>query len=252
MDPERQEDVVDKQQVHLVGMAERRQYCPSETGNCGVVDGLGLMVQIANSRRVGVVSDRVQRATRQIKKQVVVRLVEKSYRIAFQVMEINLTSPHVTHRHLPSVLPILAIGKIAKRQSDEISVFALDRVAQSQYRVIASSLRNGHVRRAQYARNDCMRLFGSQPLGKPLSVTFTRPHDRPPEQRLIGFNMLTRAGMQFYRSLRTQRFADRTDRAAGACESFQERQIYDEVCTSRSIRPLNYAKQTQFPAARLE
>jgi hypothetical protein len=97
-----------------------------------------------------------------------------------------------------------------------------------------------------------MRLFGSQPLGKPLSVTFTRPHDRPPEQRLIGFNTLTRAGMQFYRSLRTPTIRRSTDRAAGACEAFQERQIYDEVCTSRSIRPLDYAKQTQFSAAKLE
>ena len=58
MDPERQEDVIDKQLVHLVGMAERRQYRRSETGNCGVLDSHGLMVQIANSRRVGIVSDR--------------------------------------------------------------------------------------------------------------------------------------------------------------------------------------------------
>src|SRR5260370_26500432 len=108
MDPERKEDVVDKQLVHVVGMAERRQYRRSETGNCGVLDSHGLMVQIANSRRFGVVGDRVQRATRQIKKQVVVRLVEQSYGIAFQVMEINLTSPQVTHPHLPSVLPVFA------------------------------------------------------------------------------------------------------------------------------------------------
>src|SRR5258706_3002260 len=113
MDPEREEDVVDKQLVHLVGMAERWQYRRSETGNCGVLASHGLMVQIANSRRFGVVGDRVQRATRQIKKQVVVRLVEQSYGIAFQVMEINLTSPQVTHRHLPSVLPILAGGEKA-------------------------------------------------------------------------------------------------------------------------------------------
>src|SRR6266853_3434156 len=197
MDPERQEDVVDKQLVHLVGMAERWQYRRSETGNCGVLDSHGLMVQIANSRRFGVVGDRVQRATRQIKKQVVVRLVEQSYGIAFQVMEINLTSPQVTHRHLPSVLPILAVGKIAKRQSDEISIFRLDRVAQSQHRVIASSLRDSHVSRAQYARNDCMRLFGSQTLGKPFPVTFACRHDRLPEQRLIVHYTFARVEIYF-------------------------------------------------------
>src|SRR5260370_38423579 len=188
MDPEREEEVVDKQLVHVVGMAECRQYGRSETGNCGGLDSHGLMVQIANSRRVGIVSDRVQRATRQINKKVVVRLVEKSYGIAFQVMEINLTSPQVTHRHLPSVLPILAVGKIAKRQSDEISIFRLDRVAQSQHRVIASSLRDGHVSRAQYARNECMRLFGSQTLGKPCPITFSCRHVRLPEQRSSGAN----------------------------------------------------------------
>src|SRR5258708_27021906 len=77
------------------------------------------MVQIANSRRFGVVGDRVQRATRQIKKQVVVRLVGQSYGIAFQVMEINLTSPQVTHRHLPSVLPVLAGWENAQRPNHQ-------------------------------------------------------------------------------------------------------------------------------------
>src|SRR5260370_8418372 len=123
MDPEREEDVVDKQLVHLMWSAGCRQYRRSETGKCGVLDSHGLMVQIANSRRVGIVSDRVQRATRQINKKVVVRLVEKSYGIAFQVMEINLTSPQVTHRHLPSVLPILAGGEIPKRQNGETNTF---------------------------------------------------------------------------------------------------------------------------------
>src|SRR5258708_10732142 len=140
MDPEREEDVVDKQLVHLVGMAECRQYRRSETGNCGVLDSHGLMVQIANSRRVGIVSDRVQRATRQINKKVVVRLVEKSYGIAFQVMEINLTSPQVTHRHLPSVLPILAGWENTKRQNHEINHFPLDPVGHIPPKGIASRL----------------------------------------------------------------------------------------------------------------
>src|SRR5258708_28723523 len=121
MDPERQEDVVDKQLVHLVGMAERRQYRRSETGNCGVLASHGLMVQIANSRRFGVVGDRVQRATRQIKKQVVVRLVEQSYRIAVQGMEIKLPTPQVTHRHLPSLLPGLAVRTNPQPPNDPIS-----------------------------------------------------------------------------------------------------------------------------------
>src|SRR6185437_13865915 len=56
----------------------------------------------------------------------------------------------------------------------------------------------------------------------------------------------------FISGLKPSRGGHNCCRAAGACEAFQERQIYDEVCTSRSIRPLNYAKQTQFPAAKLE
>src|SRR5580700_5171330 len=101
-------------------------------------------------------------------------------------MEINLANAQVAHRHLPSVLPILTIGKIAKRQSDKISVFALDRVAQTQHRVIAPRLRDGHVSRAQYARDDRMRLFGSQAVRKLLPVTFARRHDQPPTQGVIG------------------------------------------------------------------
>src|ERR1700739_2806570 len=95
-------------------------------------------------------------------------------------MEIKLPSAQVTHRHLPSVLPILAIGKIAKRQSDKISVFRLDRVAQSQHQIIAPRLRDGHVSRAYKAGNDRVRLFGSQAVRKLLPVTFARRHDRPP------------------------------------------------------------------------
>ena len=128
-------------------MAERRQYRRSETGNCGVVDTHGLIVQIANSPRIGVVSDRVQRIARQIEKQMVVGLVDKSNRIAFRVMDRSLTRPHIAHGHLPPVLPIYSIGVITERQIDEKSICPLNRAAQSQYRVIASSLCDGHVSR---------------------------------------------------------------------------------------------------------
>src|SRR6478672_10344174 len=69
MHPERQQDVVEKQRVSLVGMAEGGQQQAPEAGSRDVVDAhAGLIVQIANARRVGLVSDRVQRRTRQIKK----------------------------------------------------------------------------------------------------------------------------------------------------------------------------------------
>jgi hypothetical protein len=75
MHPDRQQDVVDKQRVSLVGMAEGGQQQAPEGGNRDVVDAhAGLIAQIANSRRVGLVSDRVQRRTRQIKYQRVMGL----------------------------------------------------------------------------------------------------------------------------------------------------------------------------------
>jgi hypothetical protein len=58
-------------------------------------------------------------------------------------------------------------------------IFPLDRVAQSQHRIVASSLRDSHISCAQDARNDSMRLFGPQPLGKPPPVAFARRHGRP-------------------------------------------------------------------------
>jgi hypothetical protein len=60
MHPDPQQDVVDKQRVGLVGMAEGRQQQVPQAGNRAVVDTrAGLIAQIANSRRIGVVSDRV-------------------------------------------------------------------------------------------------------------------------------------------------------------------------------------------------
>jgi hypothetical protein len=186
MYPDRQKDVVDKQLARLVGMAQRRQHRPPETANRGVVETHGVVAQIANSRRVGVVSDRVERATREVEKQNVVRLVEKSDRIALQVMDTSLASPHVADGHEPPVLPIYAIGVIAEGQSDEKSIFPLEGPAQSWHRVIASRFRDGHVSRAQDPRDDGRRMLDSQPLGKALPVTFTRRHSDLPSRGSSG------------------------------------------------------------------
>jgi hypothetical protein len=67
MHPDRRQDVVDKQSASLVGMVEGGQQQTPESGNRNVVDAYsGLIAQIANSGRVSLVSDRVQRRTRQI------------------------------------------------------------------------------------------------------------------------------------------------------------------------------------------
>jgi hypothetical protein len=68
MPPDRHQDVLDKQQVSLVGMPERGQQQAPQARNRDIVDARsGLIHQVANSRRGCVVSDRVQRRTRQIK-----------------------------------------------------------------------------------------------------------------------------------------------------------------------------------------
>ena len=88
MHPDRQQDMVEKQQVSLIGMAEGGQQQAPEAGNRDVVDSrAGLIAQIANSRRVGVVRDRVQRRSRQIESQRVIGLVEKTPGFSFQVIE---------------------------------------------------------------------------------------------------------------------------------------------------------------------
>ena len=74
-------------------MAERRQYRTAETENRGVGDaGTRLIVQVANSRRSGIVGDRIQRSTRQIEKQGVMGLVEESDGISFQIIEDRLAT----------------------------------------------------------------------------------------------------------------------------------------------------------------
>src|SRR6478672_8034924 len=126
MHPQRQQDVVDKQPVSLVGMPEGGQQQAPEVGNRDVVDArAGLIAQIANSRRVDLASDRVQCHTRQIKSQSVIGLVEENAGFSFQVMERTLACPHVAHRRSSAILPILTIGTIAELQSDEKSIFLL-------------------------------------------------------------------------------------------------------------------------------
>ncbi len=83
------------------------------------------MVQIANARRAHVVSDRVQRFTRQVKKQGVIRLVEESGGISLQVTETNLAGPQVAHQRSSAILPVFVIGTIAEVQSDDKSIFPL-------------------------------------------------------------------------------------------------------------------------------
>ena len=163
MHPDRQQDVVDKQRVSLVGMAEGGQQQAPEAGNRDVVDArAGLIAQIANSRRVGLVSDRVQRRTRQIKSQRVIGLVEESGGISLQVMETTLASPQVAHRRSSAILPIFAIGKIAEVQSDEKSIFLLNRTAHFRQRIITSNLRDRYISRTQCPGNDRRCVFDSQ------------------------------------------------------------------------------------------
>lgn len=70
MHPDREHDVVEKQPVSLVRIAEGRQHQAPEAGNRDGVDARSrLTVQVANARRVGVVGDRVQRRTQQIESQ---------------------------------------------------------------------------------------------------------------------------------------------------------------------------------------
>src|SRR6266850_8612382 len=174
MHPDRQQDVVDKQPVSLVGMAEGGQQQTPEAGNCGVVDGCaGLKAQIANSRRVGLVSDRVQRHARQIKKQSVIGLVEESGGTSLQVIETTLAGPEVAHHRSSAILPVFAIGTIAEVQSDDKSIFPLKRTAHFQRRIITSNLCDGYISVTQYPGNHRGCVFDPQSLAKPLSITLT-------------------------------------------------------------------------------
>jgi hypothetical protein len=174
MYPDRQQDVVDKQPVSLVGIPEGGQQQAPQAGNCGVVNGrAGLIAQIANSRHVGLVSDRVQRHTRQIKKQSVIGLVEESGGISLQVMETNVAGPEVAHQRPSAILPVFVIGPIAEVQSDDKSIFPLKRTGHFQRRIITSNLCDGYISVTQYPRNHRGCVFDSQSLAKPLSITLS-------------------------------------------------------------------------------
>ncbi|SRR6266702_3650167 len=117
MHPDRLQDVVDKQRVSLVGwLREGSTKLPSleMVASAAPAPRSGLLTKVTNARRVGVVSDRVQRCTRQIKMYRVIGLVEENGRISFQVYENDLTNPQVVHRRLLAVLPIFMTWKIAE------------------------------------------------------------------------------------------------------------------------------------------
>jgi hypothetical protein len=115
MHPDRLQDVVKKQRVSLVGMPEGGQQQAPEARNRDVVDACaGLIAQIVNSRRVGLVCDRIQRRTRQIKSQRVIGLVEETPGISLQVIKTTLASPQVVDRRLSAIFPIFVSGNIAE------------------------------------------------------------------------------------------------------------------------------------------
>ncbi len=65
MDPDRQGDVIDKQLVGLLEIAQRRKYRTTEAGDRRIVDARRLpTLQVANSRGAGIVGDGVQRGAR--------------------------------------------------------------------------------------------------------------------------------------------------------------------------------------------
>ena len=153
-------------------MAEGGKQQAPQAGNRDVVDArAGLIAQIANWRRLGVVRDRVQRRTRQIKNQRVKGLVRKSGGISLQVMETTLAGPQVAHRRSSAILPIFAMARIAEVQSDEKSIFPLKRAAHFRQRTITSNLRDGYISCTQCPGNDRGSVFDPQCLAKPLSIS---------------------------------------------------------------------------------
>jgi hypothetical protein len=175
---ERKKDVTDEELICLFGVTDRRQHRHSKMGNRGVVERHGLMDQIADTRNAGIVGYRMKRGMRQIKEKVMVRLVQECNGISPQIMQVDLANTEVANRHLPTVLPVLTIGKVAKCQCDQVGFFPLDRLAQLQDRVVAMYLSGGHVGGPQYARHPRARLLGRQPLRESMPIPFSPRDDR--------------------------------------------------------------------------
>ena len=68
MHPERQEYVIQEQLVRLPGIPNRWQHRPSEMGNRSVVESHRVMIQVADSRRVRIVRDRIKRIPWELEK----------------------------------------------------------------------------------------------------------------------------------------------------------------------------------------
>jgi hypothetical protein len=86
-------------------------------------------------------------------------------------METTLAGPQVAHRRSSAIQPIFATGTIAKVQTDEKSIFLLNRTAHFRQRIITPNLRDGHIGGTQCPGNNRGCVFDSQSLPKPLSIS---------------------------------------------------------------------------------
>src|SRR5713226_7551965 len=155
MHPKRHEDVVDKERIGLIGMVEGGEQQVPQSRNHDVVDARsGPIAQVANSRRVGIVGNRVQRRTGEIERQSVIGLVEESSGFSFQIRKNEFAGPQIAHRSLSAFLPIFATWTIAELQTDDKSIFLPQRAAHFRKWIVTSNLRDGNVSFTQCAAND--------------------------------------------------------------------------------------------------
>ena len=98
-------------------------------------------------RRVGIVCDRVESISRDVEKQVMgygwSRIATGSRFRSQSTWPIR----RYAYRHLSAALPYLRRGNRLQRQGDKISVFPSYWLAQARNWIIASGLRDGHIKR---------------------------------------------------------------------------------------------------------
>jgi hypothetical protein len=88
-------------------------------------------------------------------------------------METTLAGPEVAHQRSSAILPVFVIGTIAEVQSDDKSIFPLNRTGHFQRRIITSNLCDGYISVTQYPGNHRACVFDPQSLAKALSITLS-------------------------------------------------------------------------------
>ena len=108
-----------------------------------------LTVELINTRCAGLLSDAVERRSRKIEMQGVVRLLDDVARIVLEIVQIRRARLDIRLQNALATLPELAVRVIVKFQADDIGILKGQRAGETRHGVIIPGFGGGDFGVAQ-------------------------------------------------------------------------------------------------------